>query len=74
MALKPKTLEVFEYLKANGKCSMEDLVTATGRPPRSISGSITALHNQGLADRIKEDGVVYAMLTDAGENFVPDEE
>ena len=74
MALKPKTLEVFEYLKANGKSSMDDLVEAMGRAPRSISGSITALHNQGLADRVKEDGMVYAFLTEEGEKFVPEDE
>lgn len=74
MMLKPKTQEIFDYLKKNGKTSLEDLVTATGRAPRSISGSLTALQNQNFVERISEDGVKYAQLTPEGMAFVPSED
>jgi len=74
MILKPKTQEIYDYLKAHGKSSMEDMVEATGRQKRSISGSITALSNQKFAIREEIDGIVYVSLTTEGLNFVPSEE
>lgn len=74
MTLQPKTQEVYDFLKVNGKTSMDELVEKLGRSPRSISGSLTSLKNRNFADRITENDVKYAFLTEEGLAFVPSEE
>jgi len=81
MVLTSKSSEVFEYLKNNGgKVSIEELANATGRSARSVGANVLDLTKKGLVVREKEEvegaekPVAYAVLTDAGKNFVPSED
>ncbi len=73
--LTEKSQEVFDYVKANGKVSIEELTTATGRNARSVGANVTDLSKKGLAERVKEDvegadkPVTYVVLTADGEAF-----
>ena len=81
MKLTAMSNEVYEYVKANGTVSVEDIATATGRTPRSINANITDLVKKGLALRDKQPGegedakdITYVSLTDAGIEFVPSDD
>lgn len=81
MVLTSKSNEVFEYLKNNGgKVSIDELANATGRSARSVGANVLDLTKKGLVVREKEEvegaekPVAYAVLTDAGKNFVPSED
>lgn len=74
--LTEKSKEVFDYVKANGKVSIDELSTATGRNARSVGANVTDLAKKGLAERVKEEvegadkPVTYVILTADGEAFV----
>lgn len=84
MKLTEKSMEVLTYCKENGgRVSMEELATALGRTPRSVSANVTDLcsEKKGLAVRVKVAGdgddakpITYVELTEAGKNFVPSDE
>jgi predicted transcriptional regulator len=82
MKLTAMSNEVFQYVKENGgKISIDELVSALGRTPRSIGANVTDLTKKGLAIREKVAGegedakdITYVVLTDEGHNFVPTEE
>lgn len=81
MQLTAKSNEVFEYLKNNGgKVSIEELANATGRSARSVGANVLDLTKKGLVVREKEEvegaekPVAYAILTDAGNTFVPSDD
>lgn len=81
MKLTEKSQIVFEYLKNNGgKVSIEELANATGRSARSVGANVLDLTKKGLVVREKEEvegaekPVAYAILTDAGETFVPSDD
>lgn len=81
MTLKPNSQAIFDYVKENGRVTVEELCNALGREPKSINGSVTALgckgKGKGLVDYEKvavegqEKPVKYVFLTEAGKNFVP---
>lgn len=84
MKLTSKSAEVFNYIKENGgRVSIEELATALGRTPRSVSANVTDLcsEKKGLAVRVKvaaEDPdakpITYVELTEAGKTFVPSDD
>lgn len=81
MKLTEKSLEVFDYVKANGgRVSIEEICTATGRASRSINANVNDLAKKGLAERDKvevegvEKPVTYVQLTDEGKTFVPSDD
>lgn len=79
MKLTEMSTQVYEYVKENGKVSIEELANATGRSPRSVGANVTDLTKKGLAVRVKEKGeddkdITYVQLTEDGENFVPSDE
>ena len=80
MILTSKTNEIYEYVKANGRVSIEELCTVTGRGARSVGANVTDLQKKGLVEREKvevegaEKPVVYVNLTDAGATFVPSDD
>lgn len=82
MKLTEKSSEVFNYIKDNGgRVSIDELVEALGRAPRSINANVTDLKNKELVVREKEAGegedakeITYAVLTEAGKEFVPSED
>ena len=81
MKLTEKSQIVFEYLKNNGgKVSIDELANATGRSARSVGANVLDLTKKGLVVREKEEvegaekPVAYAILTDAGETFVPSDD
>lgn len=77
--LTEKSKEVFDYVKANGKVSIAELATATGRSARSVGANVTDLTKKGLAvrDKVEIEGeekpVTYVSLTAEGEAFTPGE-
>ena len=82
MKLTEKSNEVFELVKnAGGRISVEELVEATGRTPRSINANVTDLCKKELACREKVAGegedakdITYVVLTEDGMTFVQGEE
>ena len=78
--LTEKSKEVFDYIKANGKVSITELTTATGRGARSINANVNDLVNKDLAERCKvevegeDKPVTYVYLTAKGETFIQPEE
>lgn len=78
--LTEKSKEVFDYIKANGKVSITELTTATGRGARSINANVNDLVKKGLTERDKvevegeDKPVTYVSLTAKGETFVQPEE
>lgn len=55
MELTAKTMEVFEYLKENGRVSLDTLTAALGRPSnRSTNANALDLKRKGLAVRDEE--------------------
>ena len=81
MKLTEKSNEIFNYLKENGRVSIEELASATGRTARSVGANVTDLSNKELAVREKVAGegegakpVTFVMLTEKGMNFVPSED
>jgi predicted transcriptional regulator len=82
MKLTEKSAQVYDYVKANGnKVSVDELVTALGRPARSINANVTDLTKKGLAVRDKVAGegedakdITYVVLTPEGINFTPSED
>lgn len=81
MKLTAMSNEVYEYVKANGTVSIDDIASATGRTARSVNANVTDLTKKGLAVRDKkpsdvegEKDITYVSLTEAGINFVPSDE
>ena len=77
MKLTEKSMEVFNYVKANG-VDIATIAEALGRGARSIGANVTDLQKKGLVirDKVKvEDAeVTQVVLTDAGATFVPGED
>ena len=76
MKLTEKSNEVFNFVKeSGGKVSIAEIVEATGRTARSVGANVTDLQKKGLVCRVKEkvgeDEITYAVLTDEGASFVP---
>lgn len=80
MVLKEKSLAVVNYLKANGRVTVDELAEALGTTTKSVNGTITSLgcngpHAKGLVDyeKVRPEGaekdVKYVFLTDAGIAF-----
>lgn len=79
MKLTEKSMEVFNYVKANGgRVDIATIAEALGRGARSIGANVTDLQKKGLVirDKVKvEDAeVTQVVLTDAGATFVPGED
>lgn len=81
MKLTKMDSEVFNYVKnAGGHVSVDEIINAIGRKPRSIGANVTSLQKKGLVEREKvevegaEKPVVYVNLTDAGATFVPSDD
>ena len=79
MKLTEKSMEVFNYVKANGgRVDIAAIAEALGRGARSIGANVTDLQKKGLVirDKVKvEDAeVTQVVLTDAGATFVPGED
>ena len=85
MKLTENGLAVFNFVKENGKVSIDEIATGLGKSVRSVNGTVTALgtkgpHAKGLVERIKEDvegeekPVTFVALTEKGEAFDPDAE
>lgn len=85
MKLTANQDKVWNYLKANGKVTMDELCEALGTDAKHLNPVITTLgckgeRAKGLVDYEKvavegqEKPVKYVFLTDAGINFVPSEE
>ena len=85
MKLTEKQTAVFNYLKENGKVTMDELCSALDTDAKHLNPVITTLgckgeRAKGLVDYEKvtvegaEKPVKYVFLTAAGENFVPSDE
>lgn len=82
MKLTEKSNAVFECVKSHGgHVAVTVIAEELGLPLRSINANITDLcsEKKGLCVRVKIDEggdkpVTYVDLTEAGKNFVPDEE
>lgn len=82
MKLTEKSQVVFDYIKDNGgKVTIEEICNALDKAPRSINANVTDLAKKGLVVREKVAGegedakdITYAVLTDAGKDFVPSED
>ena len=80
MKLTDKSREIFEYVKAHGKVSVDEMVKKFGRSSRSIGANVLDLRKKGLANRStetiegKEKPVIYVELTDEGKVFVESDE
>ena len=82
MKLTEKSQEVFDYIKGNGgKVTIEEICNATERAARSINANVTDLVKKGLVVREKVAGdgeeakdITYAVITDAGKEFVPSDD
>ena len=80
--LTEKQTAVFNYLKNNGRVSMDELCEALNSDAKHLNPVITTMgckgeKAKGLVDYEKveiegaEKPVKYVFLTDAGKNFVP---
>lgn len=73
--LTEKSVEVFNYVRENGKASIPEIAAAVQRVPRSVSANVTDLTKKGLVVRVKEvvegeDGeVTFVQLTADGVAF-----
>jgi predicted HTH transcriptional regulator len=85
MKLTEKQTAVVNYLRENGRVSMDELCNALGTDAKHLNPVITTLgvkgeRAKGLCDyeKVAVDGeekpVKYVFLTEAGVNFTPDEE
>lgn len=85
MKLTEKQTAVFNYLKENGKVTMDELCEALGSDAKHLNPVITTLgckgeRAKGLVDYEKvavegqEKPVKYVFLTEAGESFVPSDD
>ncbi len=85
MKLTEKQTAVFNYLKENGKVTMDKLCEALGSDAKHLNPVITTLgckgeRAKGLVDYEKvavegqEKPVKYVFLTEAGESFVPSDD
>lgn len=80
MKLTAMSKEVFEYLKANGDVSIDEMVNALGRGARSIGANVTDLQKKGFVIRDKRDvegaekPVTYVVMTDEGKSAEIDED
>ena len=78
MKLTAMSREVFDYVKQNGKVSIAELASVTGRTERSVGANVTDLKKKALAERVKEtvEGeekpVTYVVLTEEGMAFDTD--
>lgn len=82
MAMKPETVEIFDYIKKHDgeDFTAKDIAEALGRNVKSVNGSITSFQRKGLTERIEAemelaDGthekVKLIKLTDEGRVFDP---
>ncbi len=85
MKLTEKQNAVYNYLKENGKVTMDELCSALDTDAKHLNPVITTLgckgeRAKGLVDYEKvavegaEKPVKYVFLTEAGESFVPSED
>lgn len=85
MKLTENQTAVFNYLKENGKVTMDELCEALGKDAKHLNPVITTLgckgeRAKGLVDYEKvavegqEKPVKYVFLTEAGESFVPSDD
>lgn len=85
MKLTEKQTAVVDYLKANGRVTMDELCNALGSDAKHLNPVITGLgvkgeRAKGLVDYEKiavegeEKPVKYVFLTDAGKDFEPTED
>ena len=81
MALKEKTRECFDFIKAHGgRVTTTELAEGLGIAANSVTGRVNSLVKNELAYREKvevegsEKPVTYVQLTDAGMNYDPDAE
>ena len=83
--LTEKQSAVVDYLKTNGKVTMDELCNALGTDAKHLNPVITGLGTKGerakgLVDYEKisvegeEKSVKYVFLTDAGKDFEPTED
>lgn len=85
MKLTANQEKVWDYLKANGRVTMDELCEALGTDAKHLNPVITTMgckgeRAKGLVDYEKitvegqEKPVKYVFLTEAGINFVPSED
>ena len=85
MKLTEKQTAVFNYLKENGKVTMDELCEALGSDAKHLNPVITTLgckgeRAKGLVDyetvavEGQEKPVKYVFLTEAGESFFPSDD
>ena len=85
MKLTEKQTAVVDYLKANGRVTMDELCNALNTDAKHLNPVITTLgvkgeKAKGLCDYEKvavegvEKPVKYVFLTEAGKTFTPDED
>lgn len=55
MKLTEMSTQVYDYLNANGKVSVDEIANAVGRTARSVNANVTDLCKKGLAERSKEE-------------------
>jgi len=79
MALKEKTREAFDFIKAHGgRVTTNELAEGLGIAVNSVTGRVNSLVKNELAYREKvevegsEKPVTYVQLTDAGLAYDPD--
>ena len=85
MAMKPETVEIYNYIKAHDgeDFTAKDIAEALSRNVKSVNGSITSFQRKGLTERVEAemelpDGthekVKLIRLTDDGRSFDPEAE
>lgn len=79
MKLTEKSNEVFNYVKQNGRVSIDELVEALGRPSRSINANVTDLTKKKLCVREKVAGegdkeITYVLVTPDADALLAAEE
>lgn len=85
MKLTPNQAKVWDYLKANGRVTIDELCEALGSDAKHLNPVITTMgckgeRAKGLVDyeKVEVEGadkpVKYVFLTEAGINFVPSED
>lgn len=73
--LTPLSFEVYEYVRENGKSSLDEISEALGRTSRSVSANIRDLQTKEIAVRLKEtvEGiekpVTFVQLTEEGKEM-----
>lgn len=83
MKLTENETNVLNYVKENGKVSIDEIAAALGKTNRQVRPNLTALTTGKKAGLLSEEKVTvegadkpvaYFTVTDAGVNFVPSED